>query len=300
VAIAGVVLNQVASERHRRMAADAVAAVGLPVFGAIPRDAGLTLPERHLGLVQAGEHPALEAHLVRLAEMAERHLDLGAILDAARLVRPGSPGSAGRVAPLGQRIALARDAAFSFVYPHVLAGWRAAGAEILPFSPLADEAPPAAADAVWLPGGYPELHAGRLAEAGRFRDGLRQFAETRPVHGECGGYMVLGAALEDADGMRHPMAGLLSHVTSFARRRLSLGYRQATLLSDGVLGAAGTVVRGHEFHYSQVTVPGCDAAFARLVDGQGRDLGHAGSRRGTTSGSFFHAIARDDAKAAPA
>jgi cobyrinic acid a,c-diamide synthase len=289
VAIAGVVLNQVASERHRRMAADAVAAVGLPVFGAIPRDAGLTLPERHLGLVQAGEHPALEAHLVRLAEMAERHLDLGAILDAARLVRPGSPGSAGRVAPLGQRIALARDAAFSFVYPHVLAGWRAAGAEILPFSPLADEAPPAAADAVWLPGGYPELHAGRLAEAGRFRDGLRQFAETRPVHGECGGYMVLGAGLVDAEGQRHVMSGLLGHATSFARRKMNLGYRSATLTD-----AAATRIRGHEFHYSTLIEAGDDQPFAMLFDAAGTALGPAGGRRGPVSGSFFHVIATEE------
>jgi cobyrinic acid a,c-diamide synthase len=180
VAIAGVILNRVASERHRRSAAAAIAAIGLPVFGAIPRDAALTLPERHLGLVLAGEHPALSAHLDRLADAAERHLDLDAILAAARPPRVGAAGSAGRVAPPGQRIALARDAAFSFVYPHVLAGWRAAGAEILPFSPLADEPPPDQADAAWLPGGYPELHAARLAGARRFHDGLRRFAETRP------------------------------------------------------------------------------------------------------------------------
>ena len=103
--------------------------------------------------------------------------------------------------PPGQRIALARDAAFSFVYPHMLEAWRAAGAEISTFSPLADEAPDTSADVCWLPGGYPELHAGTIAANARFRSGLRAFAETRPVHGECGGYMVLGTALTDADGV---------------------------------------------------------------------------------------------------
>jgi cobyrinic acid a,c-diamide synthase len=289
VGIAGVILNRVASERHRRSAADAVAAIGLSVFGAIPRDAALTLPERHLGLVQAGEHPDLAAHLDRLADAAERHLDLDGILAAARLPRIGAPGSVGRVAPPGQRIALARDAAFSFIYPHILAGWRAAGADILPFSPLADEAPDAGADAAWLPGGYPELHAGRLAEAGRFRAGLRRFAETRPVHGECGGHMVLGAGLIDAEGRRHAMTGLLSHATSFAQRRLHLGYRRAVLAD-----AAATRLRGHEFHHSTLAEPGHDAPYAALSDAAGSPLGPEGGRRGQVSGSFFHVIATEE------
>jgi cobyrinic acid a,c-diamide synthase len=287
VAIAGVVLNQVASERHRRMAADAIAAIGLPVLGAIPRDTSVTLPERHLGLVQAGEHPALAAHLDQLADLAARHLDLDAILAAARPLRTGAPSRAGRVAPPGQRIALAQDAAFSFVYPHIVAGWRAAGAEILVFSPLADKPPAPEADAVWLPGGYPELHAGRLAEATRFRAGLQRFAETRPVHGECGGYMVLGAGLIDAAGQRHAMTGLLGHSTSFAHRKLHLGYRVA-VLPDAAR------IRGHEFHYTTLADPGDDAPFAMLFDAAGTALGFAGGRRGHVSGSFFHIIATED------
>jgi cobyrinic acid a,c-diamide synthase len=289
VAIAGVVLNQVASERHRRSATDAIAAIGLPVFGGIPRDAALTLPERHLGLVQAGEHPGLAAHLDRLADAAKRHVDLDAILAAARAPRPGAPGDGGRVAPPGQRIALARDAAFSFIYPHILTGWRAAGAEILSFSPLADEPPPPDTDAVWLPGGYPELHAGRLAGAHRFHEGLRRFAETRPVHGECGGYMVLGNGLIDADGRQHAMTGLLSHSTSFAHRRLHLGYRAALLMD-----AAATRIRGHEFHHSTLADPGDDAPYAALFDAAGTPLGPAGGRRGHVSGSFFHVIATEE------
>jgi cobyrinic acid a,c-diamide synthase len=293
VAIAGVILNRVASERHRKSAADAIAAIGLEVFGAVPRDAALTLPERHLGLVQAGEHPTLAAHLDRLGAMAERHLDLDAIVAAARPARAvATVAPAGRVAPPGQRVALARDAAFSFIYPHLVAGWRAAGAEILPFSPLADEPPPERADAVWLPGGYPELHAARLAEAHRFSSGLRRFAETRPVHGECGGYMVLGAGLTDAEGRDHAMTGLLGHATSFARRKLHLGYRTAVLGDARLFGAAR--IRGHEYHHTTLAEPGGDAPFAALFDAAGTALGPAGGRRGHVSGSFFHVIATED------
>ena len=141
----------------------------------------------------------------------------------------------------------------------MLQGWRAAGAELVFFSPLADETPDLSCDACWLPGGYPELHAGRLASAGGFMTGLRGFAETRPIHGECGGYMVLGRTLTDAAGAAHPMAGLLGVSTSFAKRKLHLGYRTARLLEDGCLGQAGTELRGHEFHYASIEDTGDDA-----------------------------------------
>ncbi len=174
-----------------------------------------SLPERHLGLVQAGEHAALDEYLARLAALAQAHIDLDALI---ALAAPMAASTAPPVPlpPPGQRIALARDVAFSFAYEHLIAGWRRAGAEIVPFSPLADEAPDEAADACWLPGGYPELHGGTLSRATRFLDGVRRFSETRPVHGECGGFMVLGQAIEDADGVSHPMLGLLGHATSFA------------------------------------------------------------------------------------
>lgn len=294
VRVAGVVLNRVGSPRHRRLVEEAMAPLGIPVLGAIPKDATPALPERHLGLIQAEEHPALEAALTALGRMAETHLDLDGILAAAAPLRlhPNRPPVALR--PPGQRIALARDAAFSFVYGHVLAGWRAAGAEIIAFSPLADEAPPEDCDACWLPGGYPELHAGRLAAAGRFRAGLARFAATRPIHGECGGYMVLGAGLTDAQGQDHAMAGLLGHATSFAKRRLHLGYRRACLLADGPLGPAGHGLRGHEFHYATEVNPGADSPFASLTDGEGKALGPAGGQRGWVSGSFFHMIADEE------
>jgi len=292
VRIAGVVLNRVGSERHRELTAEAVAAAGLPVYGAVPRDPALALPERHLGLVQASEHAGLAGYLDRLAAMAERCFDLDAMIGCAA---PLTVATATKVPPLpppGQRIALASDAAFTFVYPHILDGWRRAGAEIFPFSPLADEPPPESCDTCWLPGGYPELHAGALAAAQRFRAGLAQFAMTRSVHGECGGYMVLGEGLEDADGARHAMTGLLGHATSFAKRKLHLGYREARLLCDSPLGSATTTLRGHEFHYAALIASGSDDPLADLADGQGRPLGKSGARRGRVTGTFFHAIAQ--------
>jgi cobyrinic acid a,c-diamide synthase len=295
VQLAGVILNRVGSERHRVLVADAIAALDLPpvpVLGALPRDADLALPERHLGLVQAGEHDDLPTRIERLAALAERHLDLDAILAcAAAIAAPRSDQRIVAVPPPGQRIALAYDRAFTFIYPHVLAGWRRAGAEIATFSPLADEPPPQDCDSCWLGGGYPELHAGALAAAARFRGGLAHFAQTRAVHGECGGYMVLGEGLVDAAGARHAMTGLLGHATSFADRKLALGYREARLLSDTAIGPAGGVVRGHEFHYASLIEAGQDAPLAELADGQGRPLGPSGGRRGRVSGSFFHAIA---------
>jgi cobyrinic acid a,c-diamide synthase len=288
---AGVVLNRVGSARHRTLVADAVAALNIPVLGAVPRDEALAMPERHLGLVQAREYGDLAARLDRLADMAERHLDLDGIVAVATPLAPQLSRPPPPLPPPGRRIALATDAAFSFIYPHVLAGWRRAGAEIVAFSPLADEAPPADCDACWLPGGYPELHAGALAGARHFRDGLRRFAATRPVHGECGGYMVLGEGLEDADGVRHEMIGLLGHATSFAKRKLHLGYREARLRADSPLGPSGSTIRGHEFHYASLISGGADEGFAELADAEGRPLGTAGGLRGHVTGTFFHAIA---------
>jgi cobyrinic acid a,c-diamide synthase len=291
VAIGGVVLNRVGSERHRSFVSGAISVLGIPILGSITRDEALSLPERHLGLVQASEHGDLEARLMHLADLAERHLDLDGIVKLAASPRIAPAQNAAAIRPPGMRIALAQDDAFTFVYPHLIEGWRREGAEIIPFSPLADETPPESCDVCWLPGGYPELHAGRLAAAQRFRDGLGRFAATRKVHGECGGYMVLGESLEDADGVSHAMTGLLGHATSFAQKKLHLGYREARLLADGVLGPEGSCVRGHEFHYVTLTATGNDSPFAELADGQGRALGTTGGRRGNVTGTFFHAIA---------
>jgi cobyrinic acid a,c-diamide synthase len=295
VRIAGIILNRVGSERHRALVADAIARLDVPLLGALPRDAALALPERHLGLVQAGEHADLAALIDRLADTAERYFDLDAIVARAGFFNIGAAADGAlALPPPGQRIALARDQAFSFVYPHVIDAWRQAGAEILPFSPLADEPPPHDADSCWLPGGYPELHAEALADARNFSAGLKSLAATRPVHGECGGYMVLGESLEDAAGRRHPMTGLLGHWTSFAKRKLHLGYRTARLLSAGMLGRSGTLIRGHEFHYASLISAGDDEPFAEIAAGAGKAPEKTGGRRGRVTGTFFHAIAAAD------
>jgi cobyrinic acid a,c-diamide synthase len=288
--LAGVVLNRVASPRHERLVRRGLEDVGITVLGALPRRGDLTLPERHLGLVQAIEHPDLDQVIAGYAAFLRANADLDAIRRAARA--HGGPGAepGALPPPPAQRIALARDAAFSFIYPHLLEGWTRAGAEILPFSPLANEAPAAHADLVWLPGGYPELHAGTLAAASTFLSGLRHNAETRPVHGECGGYMVLGEALIDKAGERHAMAGLLGLVTSHAQRKMHLGYRHAELLAPVARMAAGTRLRGHEFHYSTIAAQ-TDAPLARVTDADGAEVAETGSRRGHVTGSYFHMIA---------
>lgn len=288
VTIGAVILNRAGSQRHVGFATEAIERAGLPVVGALPREKAVVLPERHLGLVQAEETAEIESRLDALADFIEANIDTGRLLTLAKSGRVG--GARGlRLRPPGQRIALARDAAFSFVYPHLVAGWREAGAEILPFSPLADEVPDTTADVVWLPGGYPELHAGQLADARRFKASIAKFAQSRPVHGECGGYMALGAGLVDAAGSRHEMLGLLGLETSFAVRKMTLGYRRAELLEGCLLGAPGDVLMGHEFHYAQV-IAAPDAPLFRVRNSDGELLPNGGSRRGYATGSFFHYI----------
>ena len=292
VRLAGVILNRVASPRHERLTRRGMERVGLRVLGALPRRGDLTLPERHLGLIQAVEHPDLDAAIAAYAAFLRAHVDLRALRELAAGAVVPDPGNL--PGPPAQRIALAQDAAFSFTYPHVLEGWRRAGAEIMPFSPLADEAPDPSADLVWLPGGYPELHAGRIAAASGFLDGLRKHAETRPVHGECGGYMVLGDGLIDKEGARHAMAGLLGLVTSYEKRKLHLGYRQARLGAPMPGFAPEARLRGHEFHYSTILAQP-DAPLAQVADADGTPVPETGSHRGHVSGTFFHLIAEEGA-----
>jgi cobyrinic acid a,c-diamide synthase len=291
VSIAGVILNRVASPRHAALIAPGFARIGIPLFGAMTEDAHFTLPERHLGLVQASETADLERRLDALAAMIEASVDLDAVRRSAE-VGGFAGGAAPSLDPPGQRIALAQDRAFSFMYPHLLDRWRTAGAEILAFSPLADQAPAPTADAVWLPGGYPELHAGTLAAAHRFHQGLRVLAgRAVPIHGECGGYMVLGQGIEDAAGQRHAMTGLLRLETSFAQRRMHLGYRRARLKVACPLGAAGTEVLGHEFHYASA-LSSDDEPLVECRDATGAPVAEGGGRRGSVSGTFFHFIDR--------
>ena len=290
VAVKGVILNRVGSERHAAQIVPAMEKLGLAVLGVIPRRPDVLFEERHLGLVQAVETGDIEPRLDALADVIAEHVRLDQVMALAAPTRFGGGERVPTISPPGQRIALAQDQAFSFTYPHMLEGWRAAGAEIVPFSPLADEAPDGAADAVWLPGGYPELHGAALAVASRFREGLAALAARNvPIHGECGGYMVLGAGIEDAEGHRHAMTGLLGLETSFKKRKLHLGYRRGRLLAASGLGEAGAHVFGHEFHYASV-LASPDEPLVEATDALGTPMAEGGSRRGSVTGTFFHLI----------
>jgi cobyrinic acid a,c-diamide synthase len=292
VRIQGVIFNRVVGDKHKAAIAAACARTcpEVRLLGFLPPSSGLEMPSRHLGLVQAAERADLQAFLDGAAALVEEHLDVDGLVALAGPSRlPGSGGTA-MIPPLGSRIAVARDTAFAFAYPALLEGWRAAGAELTFFSPLEDQAPEGAANAVYLPGGYPELHAGLLAGNGVFLGGLRQAAARGAVlYGECGGYMVLGQGMEDAQGARHAMAGLLGLETSFARRRLHLGYRRASLAAAGPLGKAGDAFRGHEFHYASI-LGETGAPLFSIADAPGTLLGGAGLVEGRVMGSFVHLI----------
>ncbi|HTZ38267.1 MAG TPA: cobyrinic acid a,c-diamide synthase, partial [Stellaceae bacterium] len=274
------------------------------VLGALPRDPELGVAARHLGLVPADEAGAPEAPIARAAALVAAGLDIDRWLALARPSSASATTSPGAApcgsAPLGppppgKCIAVACDDAFRFTYAATLGAWRRQGAELSFFSPLADAPPDPAADAVFLPGGYPELHAGRLAAGGRFLAGLRDAAARgAAVYGECGGYMVLGDTLVDRDGRAHRMAGLLPLATSFAAPRRHLGYRRARLVAATPLGPAGAAFRGHEFHYATIVAEGPGERLFAVADSCGQALPDAGLRRGNVAGSFIHLIDREE------
>ena len=287
VHVAGVILNGVASPRHAGLAAELFHKAHVPLLGSVPRTPGLDTPSRHLGLVQAMELDGLD-DLIEEAADAVMGVNAMAIQDLARPLPAAHDPLTPVLAPLGQRIAVASDVAFAFAYPHLLQGWQRAGAEVMPFSPLANEAPDPAADAVFLPGGYPELHAGQLTAAETFWTGLQAAAgRAALIYGECGGYMALGEAIVDADGVGHEMAGLLPLVTSFAERKMHLGYRTLKPL----MGAPWKGdLRGHEFHYATTINAGrAQPLFHASHLGQ-REQGPEGMRAGKVMGSFMHVI----------
>ncbi len=287
VRIAALILNRVSTERHERLLRDALTAIGIPVAGVVPALDVLKLPERHLGLVQAGEHAALEAFVATAATVARDRVDL-ALLAGLGGKSGAKAAAVSCLPPLGQRVAVAQDRAFAFCYPHVLKGWREAGAQMSFFSPLNDEAPQADSDFIYLPGGYPELHAGVLASKDAFRAGMIAARDRGvAIYGECGGYMVLGESLIDAGGNAHAMLGLLPVETSFATRTRHLGYRKLT-------GRAGTLLpgkyRAHEFHYSTLVRQGTGTPLFDAVDATGADLGAHGLQIGMVAGSYMHLI----------
>lgn len=284
VTIAGMILNRVATTRHERMLLAALAPLGIPVLGVLPRRDSLHLPDRHLGLVMPEEVAGFDAVVDAAADALEEfaNLELLTALSAKLAIQSTYFP---RISPLGQRIAVAMDDAFCFVYPHLLADWRAQGAEILPFSPLANESASPHSDAVFLPGGYPELHGALLANATDFQASLAAAAARNAlIYGECGGYMVLGETLTDASGTSHPMAGLLPISTDISRPKRALGYRRLT--HNGALPWPRELM-GHEFHYS--TGGAADPLFA-ATDALGTPLPPMGAVRGRVMGSYAHVI----------
>jgi cobyrinic acid a,c-diamide synthase len=282
VMVAGLFLNRVKSDRHLALLQDSLAGSGAPIVGLLRHSDSLVLPSRHLGLVQAMENQGLDDFLESAAAGVTRETKLDRIVQIAFEAANHKELPSLPMPPLAQSIAIARDEAFSFAYPHVLNGWRKAGAELNFFSPLNDEAP--CGDAIYLPGGYPELHAGRLAANRKFLDGLRKHPGL--VYGECGGYMVLGEGLVDAQGTRHSMAGLLPLETSFASRKLHLGYRQLTSLSP----ALPKQLRGHEFHYSKVVRESGAEPLFEAQNAAGESLRPMGLRHDKVMGSYAHII----------
>ncbi|MEO9299102.1 cobyrinate a,c-diamide synthase [Devosia alba] len=286
VRVAGVILNRVASTKHERMLVDALTATGIPCLGAIPRNPALALPERHLGLVLPGEVNEFDSFLAEAAAAMGDYVDLArfqaiaAPLDADVSAAPSLP-------PLGQHMAIARDDAFAFAYPHLLDGWRSQGAQLSFFSPLLNEAPAFDADAIFLPGGYPELHGATLAAANLFKAGLVAARDRGALlYGECGGFMVLGEALVDKSGTSHAMAGLLPVTTRIDRPKRILGYRRLIQSSD--LPWPGHL-NGHEFHYSSAKQSRLPPLFA-ATDARGDAMPPMGAVIGRVMGSYAHVI----------
>jgi cobyrinic acid a,c-diamide synthase len=289
IRVAGVILNRVASPRQERMIRAALAPQDMPILGVLPQLPELQLPSRHLGLVQAHEHDDLELFLVAAGRCVSQYCDLAALLhlgDAS--LKSGENQSLAIISPPAQTISVARDAACAFSYPHILTGWKKAGAELSFFSPLEDEAPSASCGMVFLPGGYPELYAVRLSSSSSFRAGIDAAHKRGAViYGECGGYMLLGDGLISADGASHRMLGLLPLETSFAERGRKLGYRRLR----GVQGSPFPHnYAAHEFHYSSVSRRGEADPLFHASDAVGEDLGPSGMRRGNVSGSYMHLI----------
>ena len=290
VDVVGVILNRVATTRHERMLTDALAPVGIPVLGVLPRRESLVLPERHLGLVLPDEITAFDSIVEAAAGVVEEFVDLNRLLAITGVVSMPNDVVLGHMLPavlhpLGQRIAVARDDAFAFLYPHMLADWRAQGAELSFFSPLADEYAKTDSDSVFMPGGYPELHGEALAAASRFHQGLQQLAANGAlIYGECGGYMVLGETLTDKAGITHKMTGLLPISTDISRPRRTLGYRRLSHHSPLPWPKS---LMGHEFHYSSGS--SANPLFT-ATDAVGTPLPPMGAVQGRVMGSYAHVI----------
>ncbi len=294
VRLAGVIFNNVGSSAHAELLARVMAESlpGIALFGCIPRDEALAIPSRHLGLVTAEDNPLSREYLDRLADLAEKHLDLvglaGLCIDIAPETVGAPVASAAGETPV--RLAVARDAAFCFVYQDNLRLLREAGAELQFFSPLTDRALPEGSSGVYLPGGYPELYAERLAANLPMLDSLRSAAwQGMPLYAECGGLIYLTQGMEDSRGAPlADFAGIFPVRARMLPRRKALGYRQVEFQVDSLLGGRGEVARGHEFHYSEISSMPEEVTRIYRVTRRGNDLGLEGYSLGNCLASYVH------------
>jgi len=292
LSLAGVIFNRVGGAAHRETLDAAVAPLGLPVLGGLPWDQTLAIPERHLGLLTPEARALSGEQVGRLASAAEAHLDLERILAVAAAAPPLPAPSEDAPAPPAEpavQIGLARDAAFSFYYQDNLDLLEAAGALLVPFSPLADGGLPAGLGGLYLGGGYPEAEAAGLARNAAMRQGIRRAAAAGlPILAECGGFMYLCRAIKDDAGRRHPMVGIFDAVVRFPGRG-TLAYCIVELAHPSPLGPAGLTLRGHEFHASSLLgpPPACARAYRvrRLPPGRPEAEGYL---VGSALGSYLH------------
>lgn len=300
VKIGGIIFNNVASDSHARILREAVE-TSLPqtrIFGCIPRDARLHIQSRHLGLMTVEENALSPDFLDHLVDIIRKSVDLGMLWAAAgagdlgEFAEPGKPGKPGKPGGKRVKIAVARDAAFCFVYETNLQQLAAAGAELIEFSPLADSALPKGIAGIYLPGGYPEAHAAALSANNAMKEAIRSAIEAgMPVYAECGGFIYLAAGMADGLGNPDPersFVGIYPVITTMLKQRKTLGYREIQLREECILGKKGETARGHEFHYSQmVAMPKEFSRLYRVSKGQS-DLGTEGYRYKNCLASYIH------------
>jgi cobyrinic acid a,c-diamide synthase len=295
VTFAGVVFNNLGSPGHLDYLTQAMAAyVKMPVLGGFLRDDSLRMPERHLGLITAEDRPLSGEWMEALSGRIESQLDLDKLLEGLPGIDLPAPVDCPAVHRPGRaiRIGVAKDQAFCFYYPDNLDLLVKAGAEIVPFSPLNDTGLPDDLDGIYFGGGYPELHAAALAENRPMREAVRHASrQGLPIYGECGGFMYLCRELIDADGGAHPMCGCFPMTTRMHPKLRVLGYRQIQLAADSLLGPEGAVLRGHEFHYSDLASPPPDGSVRSVYTvstRKGRKPRPEGYLIHRTLGSYIH------------
>jgi cobyrinic acid a,c-diamide synthase len=299
VHLAGVILNRVASPDHEATLRYAIEKrTGIPVFGVLRRDPRLTLPARHLGLVPA---PEATVEVQALGSLITQNMDIDEIVRLARSAGPLPAGTTematGDNGPLPSletlqvvpavRMGIALDNAFSFYYPETLEEFANLGVEVVPFSPLNDHSPPDNMDLLYFGGGFPELFAEKLAENHSMLAGVRSAVQRGvPVYAECGGYMYLGKYCIDAASKRHTMLGVLPYTFRMGTERAQLGYREIITARETIIGPAGTCLRGHEFHWSQLVDPLLREHAAYELEG--RENTHEGYADATILASYVH------------